>query len=1370
MRVKTSFTDRGGRVGTRSRAASAGLAALTAATAAALLATPAASGEAADVRSERTSQTDLLGPGGPGEPVGPGVPATRSASECFDVVDVLLGYSSEDPQRLEYSGGISFVVEEVCGNATTAGEFEAVVYFDYNRNFIFDGPEIARPTGCYDDTLGDADFRDPASGDFQEVKLTDRLIAVYPLPALAPNAEFILPGPDTITFEDVCFPFRDPPAYVMVREAGARVESILGDGNPGSSSMRCRREGGEQIQLDEIPEYSWPFSGGGALAATRAPADCPDTPAADVPEGVLMTPVVADLDLDGNPDIVFVSSTSASPETQVPGRLRALLGNDWIGDARQAPTEIAYEAENNGECRVIFGHSQIAVGDLIPDTNGPGGASVPEIVAVNVIQSRLIVFRYTDDGTDLAGDPINPRLERVTLDVGQNGESELLEIVPTIGGPSIANVVVEEGPGIDWPEVVIGRQVFAMGETESGKAIFEGTNSPPNFPGFLPNGPGRGSNSTRGPLSFAVDIDPSDPASGAGQAEIVAGNVVWQLPAARTKLALEVKALAAELSDGWNAVADLDGDPDAEIVLVTEGFLYALDYDGTQVLAPLWGPTYEQSRYEISESEAGNGDELPESLGGPPAIGNIDFLRAGQDVQDDDLPEIVVAGGIVSEAIAAFADERATFSFDEDCPCASGLNADPSQQEFLLVFSAQGDLRWYWPISDSTEVRTPGVSLFDFEGDGNVEIVFRDESRLMILGADPLRSAAADTEPQLLDKYAEICVASSTLAEFPVVANIDGCGGDDRADIVVPSDCFNCAAADCIGLRVFEGSVSTGPDGDEFPFVETRSIWNQHPYSIVNIGDDATVPTPPEVNWAFPLDPDDAFNSFRQQELLQVTRGLPNFTVGGISITTIDVGGVPHGRICVQIGNGGAGVPVADPTVCGEPPSIEIPMEIWYFELEDPGATPTPANTRCLDRTVEVGFFDISKGFLDVCSEAIPLTEFFDPDDPEIVLVINDEPYAVSLDPSGDCPRERRFDECDLIDFEFPEESNSFDRERPEFEEFLSYIPHSDIEFSRTYWVPALHPGDVPLFGFTVTARNTSDEFWIAGPPKLRFCGQDRPDLEPIDTGAGAPAPTPVGGCWEWDVLDGLGRACSMAPLEERIVPLVFENPTYAPVSRDDFLNNLDIAGIDPTADFIRPGPNAFPVLSGVKPNLGRVASELRFLPVVDNDDPLPPAGCPAPSDEPSITVGAPFAPCPAGDEFCWTPTNAEEQSLVEDISLGATDAFGFTTSRVFDVFVLPAWTEETGAATSVVGARYTPDLAATWFESPNRENLLAALNPCPGDINNDRRTDISDLVGLMGGFGMTRDATRADGDANGDGAVDVRDFIVIANSFGCGG
>ncbi|MBO6934280.1 MAG: VCBS repeat-containing protein [Deltaproteobacteria bacterium] len=265
----------------------------------------------------------------------------------------------------------------------------------------------------------------------------------------------------------------------------------------------------------------------------------------------------------------------------------------------------------------------------------------------------------------------------------------------------------------------------------------------------------------------------------------------------------------APLNDGFTAVADLNDDDLPEVVLVRSGSLWVLEgASGTILLGP----------HDIP----GNGN------GGPPTI--ADFNGDGE-------PEIGVA-----------------------------------MQNFYTMMKpnfamARIDDLWSTPNHDNSSSVT-GSSVFDFQGDGNAEVVYADECFLWVYDGTT-GDIVYTTNTQ-----------SFTGTEAAIVADVDG---DGQAEIVVVHNAANPTSWTC-------AEHTTGTDG--YPiwsvppegaykgitvlgdrassWVGTRTLWNQHAYSVTNICDPrdsacsagshyGQIPAMPLENWEQPW-----LNNFRQ--------------------------------------------------------------------------------------------------------------------------------------------------------------------------------------------------------------------------------------------------------------------------------------------------------------------------------------------------------------------------------------------------------------------------------------------------------------------------------------------------------------------------
>jgi hypothetical protein len=300
-------------------------------------------------------------------------------------------------------------------------------------------------------------------------------------------------------------------------------------------------------------------------------------------------------------------------------------------------------------------------------------------------------------------------------------------------------------------------------------------------------------------------------------------------------------------------------------------------------------------------------------LGGPPTVGDFD---------GDGRAEVAVAGW------------QGFTVFDPDCV---GAAPDPA---FCASGRSDGVL-WTRTSQDQTSSST-GSSIFDFDGDGRAEVIYADECFARVydgLTGDVLYSQFHN---------------SATWYEHPIVADVDG---DGKAELVIPSNvngtvelscptldpifggirckepqdcpnllpCEKAEATDDFGLCRCQSNDECGAgfqcaDPLDHPaagqvcraahpgasvqgvrviadrldrWVAARPVWNQHAYSITNVGDFGEIPKTAawDHNWSLGLSP--RLNNFRQNvpgTAPGETR-LPDLTVRQATGTCPETGG-----------------------------------------------------------------------------------------------------------------------------------------------------------------------------------------------------------------------------------------------------------------------------------------------------------------------------------------------------------------------------------------------------------------------------------------------------------------------------------------------
>ncbi len=280
-----------------------------------------------------------------------------------------------------------------------------------------------------------------------------------------------------------------------------------------------------------------------------------------------------------------------------------------------------------------------------------------------------------------------------------------------------------------------------------------------------------------GVLSGVADVDLD------GVPEVVTGNRIFDGVTGADETPGNVAAMAA----GYVAVADFDENtPEPEIVLVSS-------QSGQMGVLTVFHPV--TGNVVLGPASFGG------SLGGPPTVGDFD---------GDEKPEIAAAG------------YSGYHVFDPEC--------DPNN---LPAFCESAWVRWSSPTQDASSGST-GSTLFDFNGDGRPEVVYRDELKLRIYDGDT---------GDVLSQYD---ITSGTVLENPVVADVDL---DGHAEIVVSSDNVQ-GTGPTQGIYVLEDPQDK--------WVAARSIWNQHTYHVTNVTPTGAIPAVETNNWT-------VWNNYRQQ-------------------------------------------------------------------------------------------------------------------------------------------------------------------------------------------------------------------------------------------------------------------------------------------------------------------------------------------------------------------------------------------------------------------------------------------------------------------------------------------------------------------------
>ena len=455
------------------------------------------------------------------------------------------------------------------------------------------------------------------------------------------------------------------------------------------------------------------------------------------------------------------------------------------------------------------------------------GTDLQQIGTINIPQKIYAVFggpmalaRYPDGNGGMQGAVILHCYDNKLRSYDVHGN---LLATSDVNTPCEGVVSVTDFNYDGWPEVYIGNAIY---DAATLKRLCAGN----------PNGNmgrcwrGDYAESARIALSFAADV------LGDSLPELICGNTIYNVNIlSRTDISLnnisEIKTVTTPPQipqDGNVAVADFNMDGQLDVLVVVDGtpintddsaFIYAFD--------------------PVSENLFFVHSKFSKTIGFP-LIGDID---------GDGFLEFVYI-----DFQNHLSDSRIT----------------------AMKYNPSIGLLNKWEATHSDVSGQTSMTLFDFNQDGIMEIVYRDEQNLRIINGSGISHKTGNDTIPFYNLYTK-SMSAGTGKEYPVVADVNG---DGAAEIVT------CGKVNS-GLGWVGGQLWV--IGGIHPWAPARPVWNQYMYNVTNINKDLTVPMPLFDNATVFTDPQGVvrrpFNNFLQQATTLDQYGRPFAELANLSIS-----------------------------------------------------------------------------------------------------------------------------------------------------------------------------------------------------------------------------------------------------------------------------------------------------------------------------------------------------------------------------------------------------------------------------------------------------------------------------------------------------
>ena len=374
-----------------------------------------------------------------------------------------------------------------------------------------------------------------------------------------------------------------------------------------------------------------------------------------------------------------------------------------------------------------------------------------------------------------------------------------------------------------WPEIYVGNAIY---DAATLKRLCAGPSSGHMGRSYRCNSSEKGHCA----MSFAANV------LGDSIPELICGNTIYQVNIqSRTDVSLNNVNIIKTVSiptrvppDGNVAVADFDLDGQLDILVIIDGT--STDYTDS---------AYIYAYSPISENILFVHGKHAKTIGYP-LVGDID---------GDSFLEFV------------YIDYQQSVS-------QSRITA--------MKFNPQTGLQTKWQATHTDNSGETSMTLFDFNQDGILEIVYRDEDHLRIInGSGKSHLTGNDTIP-FYNLYTK-SMKAGTWDEYPVVADVNG---DGAAEIVTCGKVYS-------GLGWVGGELWV--IGGIHPWAPARPVWNQYMYNVTSINKDLTVPKPLFDNATPFTDPQGVvrrpFNNFLQQATILDQYGRPFALLANLSVS-----------------------------------------------------------------------------------------------------------------------------------------------------------------------------------------------------------------------------------------------------------------------------------------------------------------------------------------------------------------------------------------------------------------------------------------------------------------------------------------------------